>query len=485
MDGVELARHRVGEDEHAALAHQRAPLVEVEEVAEPEAHDEHRVQRRVHVVRADVGQPGRDDVRLADDADRLLLGHPLQRHLVDRLGRARGDARHAVGRELALEELAARLHGHPVGRALDRGERRLVAAAPQRGRLAQEGHRSAVHAVVGRRLDVEHGDDALDDVALGVGPVVQLGVRRVHERARVRHRVRVVVCADRAVRAEADRRGLRAALQRRAHEVHVDEQVGLGGAPVQRDGRAVRALADDDVAVRVVGVVVVQAVGPERGEGALADGVAQLGGGHPAMQRQGGDELDVLDTGAIRALDDLLDDLPADVGRAHRRQRDGQVVERDGQPHPRPEERVERIEPERRVQRRGDRAGHVGQRGHRRRRAHDARADRKALEPQLLTRVEEGRRRVLGDLGDAGVALERGAPGGALDGRRRAADGALDEGHQAAFRRSKTVLTRPLRAARGACSSAALKSRRWKARSTSRPGRRRSASFSARVNSSP
>ena len=323
MDGVELARHRVGEDQHAALAHERAPLVEVEEVPEPEAHDEHRVQRRVHVVRADVGQPGRDDVRLADDADRLLLGHPLQRHLVDRLGRPRGDARHAVGRELALEELAARLHGHPVGRALDRGERRLVAAAPQRGRLAQEGHRPAVHAVVGRRLDVEHGDDALDDVALGVGPVVQLGVRRVHERARVRHRVRVVVCADRAVRAEADRRGLRAALQRRAHEVHVDEQVGLGGAPVQRDGRAVRALADDDVAVRVLGVVVVQAVGPERGEGALADGVAQLGGGHPAVQRQRGDELDVLDAGAVRALHDLLDDLPADVGRAHRRQRDG------------------------------------------------------------------------------------------------------------------------------------------------------------------
>jgi hypothetical protein len=62
---------------------------------------------------------------------------------------------------------------------------------------------------------------------------------------------------------------------------------------------------------------------------------------------------------------------------------------------------------------------------------------------------------VLADLRDAGVALDGGAPAGALD-RGRLADGALDEGHQAALRRSKTVFTRPLRAARGACSSAAL-----------------------------
>ena len=483
MDRVELARDRVREDEHAALADERAPLVQVEEVAEPEAHDEHRVQRGVHVVGADVRQPGRDDVRLADDADRLLLGHALQRDLVHRLGRPGGDARHAVGRELALEELAAGLDRHAVGRALDGGERRLVAAAPQRRGLAQEGHRPAVHAVVGRRLDVEHGDDALDDVALGVGPAVKLGVRRVHERPRVRHGVRVVVRADGAVGPEADRRGLRAALQRRAHEVHVDEQVGLGGALVQRDRRAVRPLADDDVPVRVVGVVVVEAIGMEGREVALADGVAKLGRRHPAVQRERRDELDVLDPGAVGALDDLLDDLAADVRRAHRRERDGDVVEGDRQPHARAQERVERVEAERGVERRGDGSGHVGERGNRRRRVDDPRADGEALEPELLAGVEQGRRRVLADLRDAGVALERGAARRALDGRRRA-DRAFDEAH-AAFRRSKTVFTRPLRAARGACSSAALKSRRWNALSTRRPGRRRPASFSAAPNSSP
>ena len=148
------------------------------------------------------------------------------------------------------------------------------------------------------------------------------------------------------------------------------------------------------------------------------------------------------------------------------------------------QERVERVEAERAVEGRGDRPGHVGERGDRRRRVDDPRADREALEPELLAGVEERGRRVLADLRDARVALERGAPRGALDGRRRA-DGAFDEGHQAAFRRSKTVFTRPLRAARGACSSAALKSRRWNALSTRRPGRRRPASFSAVPNSSP
>ena len=92
MDRVELARDRVREDHHAALAHERHALVEVEEVPEPHAHDEDRVQDRVDVVRADVGQAGGDDVRLAAHADGLLRGDVLERDLVhgpDRAGAAR------------------------------------------------------------------------------------------------------------------------------------------------------------------------------------------------------------------------------------------------------------------------------------------------------------------------------------------------------------------------------------------------------------
>ena len=93
MDRVELAVHRVREDHHAALAHERDALVEVEEVPEPHAHDEDRVEDRVDVVRAEVGQAGGDDVGLAADADGLLGRAVLERHLVDRGHGAGRDAR--------------------------------------------------------------------------------------------------------------------------------------------------------------------------------------------------------------------------------------------------------------------------------------------------------------------------------------------------------------------------------------------------------
>ena len=84
MDRVELARHRVREDHHAALAHERDALVEVEEVPEPHAHHEDRVQDRVDVVRADVREAGGHDVGLPANADRLLYRAVLERDLVDR-----------------------------------------------------------------------------------------------------------------------------------------------------------------------------------------------------------------------------------------------------------------------------------------------------------------------------------------------------------------------------------------------------------------
>ena len=106
---VELPRRGVAHDQHAALAHERLPAVHVEEVAEPEAHHEDRVHHRVHVVRADVGQPHREDVGLALDRHELLREHVLGGDLVHRLdlaGLHRGDA---VGRLPAVEDLAAGL----------------------------------------------------------------------------------------------------------------------------------------------------------------------------------------------------------------------------------------------------------------------------------------------------------------------------------------------------------------------------------------
>ena len=42
-------------------------------------------------------------------------------------------------------------------------------------------------------------------------------------------------------------------------------------------------------------------------------------------------------------VEDLLDDQLADVGRSHRRQRQGDVVEGDGELHARPEQRRQRV----------------------------------------------------------------------------------------------------------------------------------------------
>ena len=84
VNGVEVPVRRVGHDDDPALTHQRLAAVEVEVVAEPGAHHEDRVHDRVDVVRADVGQAGGDDVRLAVDEHGLLRGDVLERDLVDR-----------------------------------------------------------------------------------------------------------------------------------------------------------------------------------------------------------------------------------------------------------------------------------------------------------------------------------------------------------------------------------------------------------------
>ena len=83
-----------------------------------------------------------------------------------------------------------------------------------------------------------------------------------------------------------------------------------------------------------------------RGEGvvdAVADGVAQLGLGHAAVQGEGGDEVDVVDAGRGGQVEHRLDDPLADVGPAHRRQRQRDVVEGDRELHARAQQRGQRL----------------------------------------------------------------------------------------------------------------------------------------------
>ena len=342
-------------------------------------------------------------------------------------------------------------------------------ARPARLRPGQEAQRVGEHVVVERRLDVEDRHRRLDDLPLAAGRAVQLAGARVHERARVAQRVHVVVRAQRGVRAQADRHRLVAAVHRDEVDVDVDEQVGLGGAAAQLDHLAVRRLPQPHDPVRVLGVVVVEAVGEEVVEHARPDRALELGRRHPAVQRERRDQVDVVDAGAVGALEHLLDHPLADVGRAHRRQRQRDVVEGDRQPHAGAQQRVQRVHPERAVERLGDRGLDVGQALQRRRRVDDPRADRQALEPQRLAGVEQRRRRALGDLDHARLALGRRAAARPLD----HAGACRGDAHAAT---SNTVLTRPARAARGASRSARRKARSGQPRSISRPGRSRAAS---------
>ena len=359
-----------------------------------------------------------------------------------------------------MEHVAAQLGGHPVGGALERGERGLLARRPARLGLGQEAQRAAEHVVVERRLDVEDRHGGLDDLALARGAAVQLALARVHEAARLLQRVRGVVGPEARVRAEADGNRLVPAVHRDQVDVHVDEQVRLGGALGQLDLLVGARLAEVDDLVRVLGVVVVEAVGIELVEDAPADRAFELVGRHAAVQRERGDQVDVVDAGAVGALEHLLDHQRADVRLAHRRQRQADVVERDRQLHPRAEQGVQRVHAERRVERGGDRRVDVGEALQRRRRIDDARADGEPLEPELLAGVEQRRRAVLRDLDDARLAFGGDVPARALD-HPCGSDAHI----------SNTVFTRPFRAALGAVSSAFLKPRSGQPRSISRLGR--------------
>ena len=116
--------------------------------------------------------------------------------------------------------------------------------------------------------------------------------------------LRVVVVAQAAVAGEPGGHALVAAVHGHQVDVHVDQEVRGGGPLVDLDVLALVGLAQVDQVVGVLGVVLGQkAVGGEGVVDPVAQGVAQLGLGHPAVQRQGGDQHDVVDAGLGRQVE--------------------------------------------------------------------------------------------------------------------------------------------------------------------------------------
>ena len=188
----------------------------------------------------------------------------------------------------------------------------------------------------------------------------------VHQAARVLQRLGVVVEAEAAVRRQPGGDRLPPAVHRGLVDVDVHEQVAVGGPLVDLDDLTLGRGAELGQVVVVLGVVLVErAARLERVVDAVAEHVAQLVLVHPAVETEGGDQVDVVDAGRGGEVEHRLDHPLAGVGRAHLRQRQAGVVERDRQLHPGEQQRRQGIGVVRLEQRPPDRAVDVVERGQR------------------------------------------------------------------------------------------------------------------------
>ncbi len=198
--------------------------------------------------------------------------------------------------------------------------------------------------------------------------------------------------AQRAVRGQPDRRRLPSTVHRDEVDVHVDDEVGLRRPFADLDLLAVIGGADERHTVGILGVELVQlSVRLEGVVDAITDGVAQLGLGHPAVQGEGGDEVDIVDTGLGGKVEHRFDDPLADVGTAHLRERQADVVEGDRQLHPGGELRPQRLGVDRVVEGMADRRVDVVDRRQRLRGVdHPAAVGWQLLQREPLAAPEQG-----------------------------------------------------------------------------------------------
>ena len=185
--------------------------------------------------------------------------------------------------------------------------------------------------VVEHRLHVEHVRVSLHHLPDSVDGAVQRGPRRVEQRVGLAEGLGVVVLIERLVMRQTGGVRLVPAVHSDVVDVRVHHQVRLREGFAHDDLFSDLGLADVDAVFHVHRVVVGHpAFRVVLGEELLAAHVLELVVADEPVQRDGAHELDVA---LVDALLDapplgLLEDDLANVGRAHRRERDADVVER-------------------------------------------------------------------------------------------------------------------------------------------------------------
>ena len=149
--------------------------------------------------------------------------------------------------------------------------------------------------------------------------------------------------AQALIRGQPHRHRLVTAVHRHQVDVEIEQQVRFGGALAEPHFLVVVGLAQHHHFGAVLGVEIVQPVGPVSLERPLADHPANLILGHAAMQRIGDNQVNVVNAIIGQRLQHHVKHPLAQVGALHLRQRQADVVDRDGDAHVGVELREERV----------------------------------------------------------------------------------------------------------------------------------------------
>jgi hypothetical protein len=177
-------------------------------------------------------------------------------------------ARHAIRRSLAHPKAAAHLVRHHIQARAAGLEADPILRAPGALVFLQTTEHAGKRVGVQRGLDVKALDVLANELAHAFAGALQHRRRRVHVALAVHERVDVVVITNRAISRQSRIDRLVPAVHRDEVDVGIDQQMAVGDALVDPDFLVFFRFAKQDVAVRILRVMVVEPFGMEGVENA-------------------------------------------------------------------------------------------------------------------------------------------------------------------------------------------------------------------------